>query len=173
MKKLQLFKDYKPAPPPDEVHTFGELTPRLFRFWDINHKFLIVMNKKLVASPNDSNSSEQLIAVLPNHALDVKQQPIFMGLPNGTHTISCVKSEEGQVQLQLTDRNIVRLYNQNEKFLDFSFYSRTDGGSETCSFESAQFPGWFISTSSEPDKPIGLSQKGGPGNILFYFERKS
>ncbi|XP_034292706.1 interleukin-36 alpha-like [Pantherophis guttatus] len=98
-------------------------------------------DNKLVASPNDSNSKEQLIAVLPNNALDQ-----WSG-------------------------DIMYLYKQNEKFLNFSFYSKTDGSRDTCSFESAQFPGWFLSTSSEAHQPIGLSQKGGPENILFHFQR--
>ncbi|XP_063167438.1 uncharacterized protein LOC134502848 [Candoia aspera] len=69
-----------------------------------------------------------------------------------------------------SERDIMELYRQNERFLDFSFYSKMDGSSETCSFESAQFPGWFISTSSEPNKPIGLSQKGGTDITVFYSE---
>ncbi|KAM3830436.1 interleukin-36 receptor antagonist protein-like [Vipera latastei] len=112
------------------------------------------------------------MAVLPNNALDPRHQPIFMGLRDGSLTLSCTLSNEGQPQLHLVKRNIMELYNQNQKFLDFSFYSKTDGSLETCSFESAQFPGWFISTSFEPNKPISLGQRGGPDITLFYFETR-
>ncbi|XP_026573836.1 interleukin-1 family member 10-like [Pseudonaja textilis] len=124
----------------------------------------------LVASPNDSNSTEQLIAVLPNNALEVRKQAIFMGIQPNT-VINCVQTEEGQLQLQLMSGDIMYLYKQNEKFLNFSFYSKTDGSGDTCSFKSAQFPGWFLSIYSEAHKPIGLSPKGGPENILFHFQR--
>lgn len=63
------------------------------------------------------------------------------------------------------------LYKTPEKFENFTFYSKSDGRPEICTFESAVFPGWFISTSSEPNKPTGLSQKGGPENVLFYFTK--
>ncbi|KAG8141406.1 hypothetical protein E2320_007030 [Naja naja] len=177
-----LFEQFEPECKSGGICIAGEPSPRLFRFWDISQKIFSLMgDDKLVASPNDSNATgekivfflvflycfscdpfpEQLIAVLPNNALDVRKQAIFMGIQPNT-VINCVQSEEGQVQLQLM---------QNEKFLSFSFYSKTDGSRDTCSFESAQFPGWFLSTSSEAHKPIGLSQKGGPENILFHFQR--
>ncbi|XP_070621649.1 interleukin-36 receptor antagonist protein-like [Erythrolamprus reginae] len=144
--------------------------PRLFRIWDISQKFLFMVNSMLIANHLDFDSTEVWMAVLPNNALDPRQQPIFMGLMDGLHTLSCTLSSEGQPQLHLVERKLMELYNQNQQFLDFSFYSKMDGSSETCSFESAQFPGWFISTSSEPNKPINLSQKGGTDITLFYFE---
>ncbi|XP_070621224.1 interleukin-1 family member 10-like [Erythrolamprus reginae] len=168
-----LFKQFapKPEPKPGDVHSFGEPSPRLFRFWDINQKIFSLMGgDTLVASPNDSNSEEQLIALLPNNALDARKQAVFMGIQPKT-VLNCVQSNEGQVQLQLMSGDIMHLHKQNEEFLSFSFYSKTDGRRDTCSFESAQFPGWFLSTSSEAHKPIGLSQKGGPENILFHFQR--
>ncbi|XP_032084610.1 interleukin-36 receptor antagonist protein-like [Thamnophis elegans] len=143
--------------------------PRLFRIWDISQKFLFMVNSMLIANPLDFNSPVWM-AVLPNNALDPRQQPIFMGLTDGLHTLSCTLSSEGQPQIHLVERNLMELYNQNQKFLDFSFYSKMEGSLETCSFESAQFPGWFISTSSEPSKPINLGQKGGTDITLFYFE---
>ncbi|XP_058050056.1 interleukin-36 receptor antagonist protein-like [Ahaetulla prasina] len=143
--------------------------PHLFRIWDISQKFFFMINSMLIANPLDFNSPVWM-AVLPNNALDPRQQPIFMGLNDGLHALSCTLSSEGHPQIHLVERNLMELYNQNQKFLDFSFYSKTDGSSETCSFESAQFPGWFISTSSEPNKPINLGQKGGTDITLFYFE---
>ncbi|XP_026527147.1 interleukin-36 receptor antagonist protein-like [Notechis scutatus] len=160
----------KPSKTPHVLEPLRLREPRLFRIWDISQKFLFMVNSMLIANPLDFNSPEVWMAVLPNNALDPRKQPIFMSLTDGSHTLSCTSSSEGQPQLHLVERNIMELYNQNQKFLDFSFYSKMDGSSETCSFESAQFPGWFISTSSEPNKPINLGQKGGTGITLFYFE---
>ncbi|XP_039212556.1 interleukin-1 family member 10-like isoform X1 [Crotalus tigris] len=171
-QKLRLRQDLKMSPlkHPYRRHELLRLPqPRLFRIWDISQKFLFIVNSMLIASPLDFNSAVWM-AVLPNNALDPRHQPIFIGLRDGSRTLSCTLSNEGQPQLHLVERSIMELYNQNQKFLDFSFYSKTDGSLETCSFESAQFPGWFISTSFEPNKPISLGQKGGPGITLFYFE---
>ncbi|ETE71733.1 Interleukin-1 family member 10, partial [Ophiophagus hannah] len=126
----------KPSKPPHVLEPLRLREPRLFRIWDISQKFLFIVNSMLIANPLDFNSP------------DPRQQPIFMGLTDGSHTLSCTSSSEGQPQLHLV----------------------MDGSSETCSFESAQFPGWFISTSSEPNKPINLGQKGGTEITLFYFE---
>uniref|UniRef100_A0A8D2LIU3 Interleukin-1 n=1 Tax=Varanus komodoensis TaxID=61221 RepID=A0A8D2LIU3_VARKO len=132
--------------------------PYFFRFWDVNQKFLYLKNNVLVASPRSVNT--------PGNTL-----PIFMGLGTGRPTLSCVKSGAGQLQLQLVV-NIKDLYQKNEQLLSFTFYSKTPEGSETCSFESAEFPGWYLSTSSEPDKPLGLSQQGETKNTVFYFEKR-
>uniref|UniRef100_A0A8D2LJ79 Interleukin-1 n=1 Tax=Varanus komodoensis TaxID=61221 RepID=A0A8D2LJ79_VARKO len=145
--------------------------PYFFRFWDVNQKFLYLKNNVLVASPRSVNTPEQLMTVLPNNALDPTKLPIFMGLGTGRPTLSCVKSGAGQLQLQLVV-NIKDLYQKNEQLLSFTFYSKTPEGSETCSFESAEFPGWYLSTSSEPDKPLGLSQQGETKNTVFYFEKR-
>ncbi|KAH0623198.1 hypothetical protein JD844_031255 [Phrynosoma platyrhinos] len=115
---------------------------------------------------------ELFMEVFPNAAIDPKMQPIFMGPQGRKHSLSCVKSGEGQPQLQLVETDITKLYEKREKLFTFTFYSKTDGSPETCSFESAEFPGWFISTSLEPNKPVRLSRQGGAENTLFYFERK-
>uniref|UniRef100_A0A8C5S267 Interleukin-1 receptor antagonist protein n=1 Tax=Laticauda laticaudata TaxID=8630 RepID=A0A8C5S267_LATLA len=116
------------------------------------------------------SSPEQLIAVLPNKTLDTAQKPIFMGTENKS-CLSCVKSGNGT---QITkEKDIMDLYRDPKNTKVFTFYSKSADNADTCSFESAEFLGWFLSTSSEAKKPIGLSQKEGPQNILFYFERKS
>ncbi|XP_039212459.1 interleukin-1 family member 10-like isoform X2 [Crotalus tigris] len=150
-----------------------EHDPRLFKLWDIHQKYLFLVNNVLVADVKSSNSPEQLMAVLPNRSLDKPQQPIFMGPENKNSCLSCVKSGNGQYQLELKEKAIKELYWDSKNAKAFTFYSKSDGNGDTCSFESAEFPGWFLSTSSEAKKPLGLSQKGGPQNVLFYFERKS
>ncbi|XP_015684528.1 interleukin-36 receptor antagonist protein-like [Protobothrops mucrosquamatus] len=150
-----------------------EPDPRLFKLWDINQKYLFLVKNVLVADvKSKSNLPEQLMKVLPNRSLDKPRQPLFMGLENKNSCLSCVKSGNGQYQLELQEKDIRELYLDPKNAKAFTFYSRSDGNVDTCSFESAEFPGWFLSTSSEAKKPLGLSQKGGPQNVLFYFERK-
>ncbi|XP_062995568.1 interleukin-1 family member 10-like [Elgaria multicarinata webbii] len=167
----ELFCQFTPTSP-SVVITFSENQPRLYKIWDISQKFLLLMNNILVAGPKTSNSPEQLISVLPNITLDPKRQPIFMGLSDATQTLSCVKSNDGPPHLQLVKENIVELYKKKEPSLSSTFFSRTSGNQETCCFESAAFPGWFISTSTEPNRPIHLSREGGADINVFYFERK-
>ncbi|KAK9395130.1 interleukin-36 receptor antagonist protein-like [Crotalus adamanteus] len=155
-----------------EATALKEHDPRLFKLWDIDEKYLFLVNNVLVADVKSSNSPEQLMAVLPNTSLDKPRQPIFMGPENKNSCLSCVKSGNGQYQLELKEKAIKDLYWDPKNAKAFTFYSKSDGNGDTCSFESAEFPGWFLSTSSEAKKPLGLSQKGGPQNVLFYFERK-
>ncbi|KAL8173845.1 UNVERIFIED_CONTAM: hypothetical protein K2H54_027688 [Gekko kuhli] len=110
--------------------------------------------------------------VAPNLVLDSEKRPIFMGLKDRSKILSCVKSSEGLPQLQLVTGDIMGLYNRREESLEFTFYIQTEGSTTTCYFESAAFPGWFLSTSPEPNMPIGLSQQGGSDIILFYYKRK-
>uniref|UniRef100_A0A8D2LJ51 Interleukin-1 n=1 Tax=Varanus komodoensis TaxID=61221 RepID=A0A8D2LJ51_VARKO len=148
--------------------------PYFFRFWDVNQKFLYLKNNVLVASPRSVNTPEQLMTVLPNNALDPTKLPIFMGLGTGRPTLSCVKSGAGQLQLQLVV-NIKDLYQKNEQLLkhkNFTFFSKTGQTQEACSIESIAFPGWFLSTSPEPDKPVAFSHEGGTMITLFYFDKK-
>ncbi|XP_063167439.1 interleukin-1 receptor antagonist protein-like [Candoia aspera] len=158
---------------PGESVVASENEPRLYKFWDINQKYLFLVEKMLVADLQTSNLPEQLIAVLPNTSLDAKQKPIFMGLGQKNYSLSCVKSGDGQHQIELKENSVTELYKNPENGKAFTFYSKSEGNGDTCCFESAEFPGWFLSTSSEAKKPICLSKKGGPHNILFYFERKS
>ncbi|KAL7981460.1 hypothetical protein Chor_002356 [Crotalus horridus] len=155
-----------------EATALKEHDPRLFKLWDIDEKYLFLVNNVLVADVKSSNSPEQLMAVLPNRSLDKPRQPIFMGPENKNSCLSCVKSGNGQYQLELKEKAIKELYWDSKNAKAFTFYSKSDGNGNTCSFESAEFPDWFLSTSSEAKKPLGLSQKGGPQNVLFYFERK-
>ncbi|KAH0623200.1 hypothetical protein JD844_031257 [Phrynosoma platyrhinos] len=160
------------ASPPRKIRAPGETEPRLFRIWDISQKFLILMNNILVAVSRDSKLPEEFLAVIPNNSLDPKAQPIFMGLSDKTHTLFCMDSDHGEPQLKLVERNIMELYSKHEEFKSFTFYSRSDSQQQTCCFESAAFPGWFMSTSKELNKPIGLSREGGPEITHFYCERK-
>lgn len=145
--------------------------PWIYKIWDTNQKFIFLKDSTLVAAPlQNSNSEVQLIAMTPNETLDPSKRPLFMGTKDEKYILS-VKSA-GQPQLQLVAGNIMELYKKKEKSTEFTFYNQTKGSEVTCCFESAASPGWFLSTASEANKPLGLSQGGGSDITLFYIEKK-
>ncbi|XP_015272545.1 PREDICTED: interleukin-36 receptor antagonist protein-like [Gekko japonicus] len=163
----------------DLFHNFGKTgemgitaleEPWLYKIWDTNQKFLFLQNGLLQAAPLNSNSEDQVIAVVPNQILDQSKRPIFMGTKDGKHVLNVQSGD--RPQLQLAGKDIMGLYKNKEEAKEFTFYNQTKGSEVTCSFESAASPGWFLSTASEPNKPLGLSQGGGSDITLFYIERK-
>ncbi|XP_054854092.1 interleukin-36 receptor antagonist protein-like [Eublepharis macularius] len=145
--------------------------PWIYKIWDTNQKFIFLKDSTLVAGPQqNSNSEVQLIAVTPNQALDSSKRPLFMGTKDKKYLLS-VKAG-GQPQLQLVAGDIMELYNKKEESMAFTFFNQTKGSEVTCCFESAASPGWFLSTASESNKPVALSQGGGSDITLFYIERK-
>ncbi|KAH0623199.1 hypothetical protein JD844_031256 [Phrynosoma platyrhinos] len=139
--------------------------PWLFRIWDLNQKSFVLRNKTLVAVPRGSNASG--IGKAKENIF-----PILMGLQDGKHVLSCTESGR-QPQLQIVEEDIMHLYQKNQPLKAFTFFNHTGGSNqETCSFESAAFPGWFISTSTEANKPIGLGHEGGAAITIFYFEKR-
>ncbi|XP_048369570.1 interleukin-1 family member 10-like isoform X1 [Sphaerodactylus townsendi] len=155
-----LFNDYGRKP---EV-------PWLYRIWDTKQKYLLLQNGTLVAAPQNSNSEDQLITVAPNRVIDSSKRPIFMGTKVQNYVLT-VKSGD-RPQLQLVAGDVKDLHEKKEESKEFTFYNQTKGSETTCSFESAISPGWFLSTSAEPHKPLGLSQGGGSDITIFYFVRK-
>ncbi|XP_048369569.1 interleukin-1 family member 10-like [Sphaerodactylus townsendi] len=144
--------------------------PWLYKIWDTKQKSLFLQDGTLVAAPQNSNSEDQLIAVTPNRSTDPNKRPIFMGTKDQKHVLA-VKSGD-HPHLQLVAGDVMDLYVKKEESKEFTFYNQTKGSEATCSFESAISPGWFLSTSAEPHKPLGLSQGGGSDITIFYFERK-
>ncbi|XP_060124437.1 interleukin-36 alpha-like isoform X1 [Zootoca vivipara] len=158
-----LFNHFK-KPRPGTVVIQRLPDPWYFKIWDINQKYLFLVGDRLLSAPRNSNSPAGLIAVVPNEAIgkkDERTSAIFMGNENGQRTLSC-EEVGGQPQLKLMGEKIMDLYNKNQEFKNFSFLCKTASGKETGSFESVAFPGWFLSSSPEPNKPIGLSQQGAP-----------
>ncbi|XP_060107706.1 interleukin-1 family member 10-like [Heteronotia binoei] len=156
----------------DLFHNFGkkgEDAPWLYRIWDTNQKFVFPKDGSLQAAPRSSNSEDHFVAVTPNRALDESKRPIFMGTKDKKYVLN-VKSGD-QPQLQLVAGDIMDLYKKKQQSVEFTFYNQTRGSEVTCSFESAASPGWFLSTASESNKPLGLSQGGGSDITLFYIEK--
>ncbi|XP_054854543.1 interleukin-36 receptor antagonist protein-like [Eublepharis macularius] len=154
----------------DDTPKHQEL-PWVYKIWDTNQKFIFLKDSTLVAAPQqNSNSEVQLLSMIPNQALDSSKRPLFMGTKDKKYLLS-VKSGD-RPQLQLVAGDIMELYVKKEKSTEFTFFNQTKGSEKTCSFESAASPGWFLSTASESNKPLGLSQGGGSDITLFYIERK-
>ncbi|XP_077161831.1 interleukin-36 receptor antagonist protein-like [Paroedura picta] len=144
--------------------------PWLYKIWDTSQKFLFLQNGSLLAAPLNSNSEDQLIAVTPNQVLDESKRPIFIGTNDQKYILNVQSGD--QPKLQLVAGDIMELYKKKEQSTEFTFYNQTKGSEVTCAFESAASPGWFLSTASEPNKPLGLSQGGGSEITLFYIEKK-
>uniref|UniRef100_A0A8D0E9R8 Interleukin-1 n=1 Tax=Salvator merianae TaxID=96440 RepID=A0A8D0E9R8_SALMN len=170
-EKLEhLFKHFhEPAGREELLHE-----PWLYQIWDINQKFLFLKNDVLIAEPLNSNTGD-LITLVPNRCIKQTNEkifPIFMGSQDETQTLCCEDSGSGQPNLKFVKEHIMSLYKECQECKKFTFYAKSEGSKETCSFESAEFPGWFLSTSSESSKPVGLSHQGGADITLFYFEEK-
>ncbi|XP_061448605.1 interleukin-1 receptor antagonist protein-like isoform X1 [Rhineura floridana] len=172
-KMKDLFHHFSTAKPHLDVHNEVLDKPWFYKIWDVDQKFLFLHNNMVLAAPRDSNSPDYLFTVTPNSGIKEKENifPIFIGTHNGARTLSCVESGGGQPQLNLEDRGIMDLYREKQELKSFTFFCKSGSSKETGSFQSAAFPGWFISTSSEPNKPISLSHQGGAEITEFYFEK--
>ncbi|XP_015276613.1 PREDICTED: interleukin-1 beta-like [Gekko japonicus] len=95
------------------------------------------------------------------------KNPIALGIKGSGLCLSCVPKEgaEGQPELQLEKESIFRHIDRS-KLGRFIFF-RIDVGNTT-RFESAAFPGWFICTSSQPDKAVGMTDQPGEVSIIDY-----
>uniref|UniRef100_A0A8C5S993 Interleukin-1 n=1 Tax=Laticauda laticaudata TaxID=8630 RepID=A0A8C5S993_LATLA len=63
-----------------------------------------------------------------------------------------METNQGEKQVGIKET----LPNNTKEFKNFSFYVVTRGNKSNCWFESAAFPGWFLSTSIHPNMPVGL-----------------
>uniref|UniRef100_A0A4W5MXW1 Interleukin-1 n=1 Tax=Hucho hucho TaxID=62062 RepID=A0A4W5MXW1_9TELE len=84
--------------------------------------------------------------------------PVVLGIDQWK--LSCSKQTDSAtpvLQLERCEDQLTTIGAQEET-VRFLFYKRTTGISLT-TFESAMYPGWFISTSLEPSQPIEMCQK--------------
>ncbi|XP_037663127.1 interleukin-36 receptor antagonist protein isoform X2 [Choloepus didactylus] len=111
------------------------------------------------------------ISVVPNRALDARLCPVILGVQGGSRCLSCGPGQEPTLKLEPVD--IMELYRSAGEWVRFTFYRRDTG--LTSSFESAAYPGWFLSTAPEADQPLRLSRPPEPGSwdapiTDFYFQ---
>ncbi|XP_054854190.1 interleukin-1 family member 10-like [Eublepharis macularius] len=147
------------------------IEPRRYSLRDIEQKSLYLQDKNLVAAPlqGDNSAQEEILSVLPNRSLDRKRIPLILTVKGGSQGISCGK--EGQPKLQLEDKDLIYLFNNNEEAKRFTFFKSYNSSTHT--FESASYPGWYLCSPAEAHKPLMLtSDLGGAAITDFYFNRK-
>ncbi|XP_072492870.1 interleukin-36 alpha-like [Notamacropus eugenii] len=137
---------------------------------DINQQVLVLQEKTLIAVPEDEHVTQISLATTPcrDESLEKgKGNPIYLGTEGHKLCLCCVESE-GQPILKLEERDIMELYHTPKAEKSFVFYQNATYNIST--FESAAYPGWFISSSVEKRKPITLTKDVGKENINFYFD---
>nr|XP_004452063.2 interleukin-36 receptor antagonist protein [Dasypus novemcinctus] len=112
------------------------------------------------------------ISVVPNRSLDARLSPVMLGVQGGSQCLSCGQGQEPALSLEPV--NIMDLYRSAEESKGFTFYRRSTG--LTSSFESAAFPGWFLSTEPTADQPLRLARLPAPAGwdapiTDFYFQQ--
>uniref|UniRef100_A0A4X2KQG5 Interleukin-1 n=1 Tax=Vombatus ursinus TaxID=29139 RepID=A0A4X2KQG5_VOMUR len=98
-----------------------------------------------------------------------KGSPIYLGIVDPKLCLCCEESG-GQPTLELKEKDIMELHHALKAEESFVFHVNTNGSIST--FQSAAFPGWFISSSAEQGKPIKMTKDVGKDNTAFHFDPK-
>uniref|UniRef100_A0A8C7L910 Interleukin-1 n=1 Tax=Oncorhynchus kisutch TaxID=8019 RepID=A0A8C7L910_ONCKI len=92
------------------------------------------------------------------HPLDCQMaQPVALRIASSDFNLSCSKQTDSTapiLQLEVSDDQLRTISAQGDT-ARFLFYMTTKGISLT-TFESAKYPGWFISTSLEQRQPVAM-----------------
>ncbi|CAB1318873.1 unnamed protein product [Coregonus sp. 'balchen'] len=94
---------------------------------------------------------------------------VVLGIASSNFNLSCSMQTDSTtpiLQLELCSEDQLKTISAQGDTVRFLFYKTTQGISLT-TFESAKYPGWFISTSLEQRKPIEMCQKEDVRNINF------
>ncbi|NXD88876.1 I36RA protein, partial [Halcyon senegalensis] len=106
------------------------------------------------------------ISVVPNRHLERQRCPLIVGIRGGSQALSCGTGPEPQLKLE--EVKLLDLFKQGEEATPYTFY-KTYGGS-THTFESAAFPGHFLSTALGHGEPLAVTPP--PAVTNFYLLRK-
>uniref|UniRef100_A0A8C4VLG4 Interleukin-1 n=2 Tax=Gopherus TaxID=38771 RepID=A0A8C4VLG4_9SAUR len=145
-------------------------TPFIFTLRDAKQKIVRLQSKNLVAEGPESSRvpPAEKLSVVPNRFIEGKQNPIILGVQEGKSCLSCGTSAEPKLQLEVS--NIMELFENKEQAARFTFHNIPEGS--THRFESAAYPGWFLSTSQKSSEPIRITNRIGETEITeFYFKR--
>ncbi|NXW57593.1 I36RA protein, partial [Eurystomus gularis] len=105
------------------------------------------------------------ISVVPNRHLERKRCPLIVGIRGGTQALSCGTGPKPQLKLE--EVKLLDLFFREEA-TPYTFYKTFSGSTHT--FESAAFPGHFLSTARGHGEPLALAP---PSAITtFYLIRK-
>ncbi|NXF89145.1 I36RA protein, partial [Eubucco bourcierii] len=106
------------------------------------------------------------ISVVPNQYLERKRCPLIVGIRGGTQALSCGTGSEPQLKLEEVE--LLQLFSRGQEATPYTFYKTFSGSTHT--FESAAFPGHFLSTAPGHGEPLTLAP---PPNVTsFYLRRK-
>ncbi|NXX52954.1 I36RA protein, partial [Scopus umbretta] len=106
------------------------------------------------------------ISVVPNRHLERQRCPLIVGIRGGSQALSCGTGPEPQLKLE--EVTLLDLFSRGAEATPYTFY-KTFGGS-THTFESAAFPGRFLSTAPGPGEALALAAP--PAVTSFYLLRK-
>ncbi|KAM6288737.1 interleukin-1 receptor antagonist protein-like [Aegotheles albertisi] len=146
-----------------------------FDILDIDHKcFVLESPTQLVAlhlqGPSASQKVKLNIALYrprsPQGGPGTWQVPVALGIKGSQLYMSCVMDgAEPVLQLEEADvrRDIVSV-----ELTRFIFYRRDSPAEGTTRFESAACPGWFVCTSPQPRRPVGVTDRPDQLNIASY-----
>ncbi|XP_045081295.1 interleukin-1 beta-like [Coregonus clupeaformis] len=99
----------------------------------------------------------------------IHAKPVVLGIASSNFNLSCSMQTDSTtpiLQLELCSEDQLKTISAQGDTVRFLFYKTTQGISLT-TFESAKYPGWFISTSLEQRKPVEMCQKEDVRNINF------
>ncbi|NXS39130.1 I36RA protein, partial [Balaeniceps rex] len=142
--------------------------PYHYRVRDTEQKGLCLHDGRLVAtSLQGANAAqEEPISVVPNRHLDRRRCPLIVGIRGGTRALSCGTGTEPQLKVEEVE--LLDLFSRGAEATPYTFY-KTFGGS-THTFESAAFPGRFLSTAPGLGEALALAPP--PAVTAFYLVRK-
>ncbi|XP_072702494.1 interleukin-36 receptor antagonist protein-like [Ciconia boyciana] len=168
---VALFEEFLGKEVSEETMSTAEVRPTAqpyhYQVRDTEQKGLCLHNGHLVAtSLQGANSTqEELISVVPNKHLERRRCPLIVGIRGGSQALSCGTGPEPQLKLE--DVGLLDLFSRGTEATPYTFY-KTFGGS-THTFESAAFPGRFLSTALGPGEAVSVAAP--PAVTAFYLRR--
>ncbi|XP_038821079.1 interleukin-1 beta-like [Salvelinus namaycush] len=160
-----------------EKGTFEQIgNPEQYSLCDRHQKSLVychrTMDLKAVTIRGGNNRRARFNLSRYSNASTTTNQalPVVLGIDQWN--LSCSKQADSAtpvLQLERCEDQLTTIGAQEET-VRFLFYKNTTGFSLT-TFESAMYPGWFISTSLEPSQPIEMCQKQDARKLMNFMVR--
>ncbi|KAK2510184.1 hypothetical protein MC885_000281 [Smutsia gigantea] len=146
--------------------------PQNYGIHDSLQMVWVLKGNSLTAVPFTSNVKPvrlDLVACRDTESHDAgKGNLVYLGI-KGKNICLCCAEVEGQPTLQLEEKKIMEMYNNDKAQKPFLFICSVEGS--TSVLESASYPGWFIASSKMVGQPIILTKERGKNyNTNFYLE---
>ncbi|XP_072492875.1 interleukin-36 gamma-like isoform X2 [Notamacropus eugenii] len=131
----------------NDAHKFAMQKPSLFRIQDSNQQVLALKDNTLIATPHSDHVTPVDLESMPCRDKELLTgnhgTAVYLGIRGKELCLFCEESG-GQAILKLNTNT-------------------------TSTFESAAFPGWFICTSNEMDRPVTMTQNRGTNYNTAFF----